>query len=114
MKITDLATLLQLELCAGSLAIEKEVNNVYVCDLLSNVMSHAGEDDIWITIQTHQNIVAVASLLNIPAIIIPEGFKPDLEAVKKAETEGIAIFSCDLSAYTLCGKLFQLLNKTGV
>jgi predicted transcriptional regulator len=68
-------------------------------DLLSYVMANAKEGNIWITIQTHQNIVAVASLTNLAAIIIVGGAQPDQDTLSRASQEDIPILTTDLPAY---------------
>lgn len=88
--------------------LDREVSGVYICDLLSNVMAHGKQGNLWITIQTHQNTVAVATLLNFSGIIIPENLDPDEITIKKAEAEGVAILKSRKDAYHLAGELYQL------
>lgn len=76
-----------------------EVNGVYIGDLLSVVMGKAKEGQIWLTIQTHLNIIAVASLLEMSAIIVVEGMKTEEATIKKANEIGIPIFETNMSAY---------------
>jgi len=64
--------------------LEKTIENVYIGDLLSWVMSHADKKCAWITVQTHMNIVAVAVLLEMSCIILPEDLKPDENTAKIA------------------------------
>ena len=64
--------------------LEAEVTGGYMGDLLSVVMGEADEGQAWITIQSHVNIVAVASLKGVPVIIIAHGFEPDEETMAKA------------------------------
>jgi len=85
----------------------KELKGVYCCDLLSWVMSHAKQGDAWITVQTHMNIVAIASLLEIGCIIIPEGIEIDADTIEKANEENILIISTQLNSYEIFKKLYQ-------
>lgn len=80
----------------------KKIDGVYVGDLLSRVMANAKEGDIWITIQTHINVIAVAVLKDIPLILIPEGITIPNETIQKAEKEEISIIVSPLSAFELC------------
>lgn len=89
--------------------LNKPVSGVYCCDLLSLVMANAKPDNIWITVHTHPNIVAVALLNELACIILPEGINPENSTLEKAKEEGIAILSSDLSAYELCCKLNEIL-----
>jgi hypothetical protein len=80
----------------------------YVSDMLSCVMTGAKNESIWVTLQAHNNIVAVACLLNIAAVIISEGAKPDEETVKKANEEGVILLSTDKNSFSVVGRLWQL------
>ena len=80
----------------------------YSSDLLSCVMAGAAKNDVWVTLQAHSNIVAVAALLDIGAIIITEGTQPDEVTIQKAQDEGVIILSTQLSTYSLIGKLWDL------
>ncbi len=77
------------------------IKGVYCGDLLSWVMSKAESGNVWITIQSHINVIAVASLIGIPAIIIVEGSEVDKEVIQKAQEEGIAIFTTHKPAYEI-------------
>ncbi len=80
----------------------------YTSDLLSCVMSGAVHQSVWVTLQAHINIVAVATLLDLSAIIITEGAKPDENTLAKANEEGINLFSTEETSFAISGKLWQL------
>lgn len=90
--------------------IDKEIANVYSCDLLSWVMAKGKHDTAWITVQTHNNILAVASLLEFACIIIPEGIKVERDVLEKAEEEGVVILSTPLETF----EIFKILYEEGV
>lgn len=92
---------------AGEKHSEKEISGISCCDLLSWVMGHSKSGDAWITVQTHLNIVAVASLMDIACIIIPESIEVDEETIVKANEEGIPIVSTDLKAYDIFQKFYE-------
>ena len=77
-------------------------------DLLSEIMGNAPEGCVWLTIQGHQNIVAVAVLRNMAAIIVTGGLTPDDETLEKANQEGIPILLWSDSAYQLAGRMFSM------
>ncbi|MFN3699377.1 MAG: serine kinase [Dictyoglomus sp.] len=85
-----------------------EIENGIVCDLLSFVMAHAPEKSVWVTIQTHVNTIAVATLTGIKAIIFVSGQKPDEETMKKAKEEKVALLSTRNTAFDIVGRLFSL------
>jgi len=82
MNVKDVAERLSLKVFSSPDSLEKEVTGGYVSDLLSDVMGHAQEGQIWITLQTHKNIMAVASLKDLAAIILVKGFEPDQDTLE--------------------------------
>lgn len=88
-----------------------EIKEVYISDLLSDVMANAKEGSLWITLQTHVNIVAVASMKDIPAVIFINGRKPDGETVEKAGNEGVTLLGTGMHAFELAGTLYNMLNN---
>lgn len=99
---------LRLEVKAGREQLDRVVNGAYASDLLSHVMARAKEGNIWVTIQAHQNIVAVAALLNLSGIIIAGGIEPQEDTLLKAEEEGIPILTTPLTAFEVIGRLYAL------
>jgi len=85
-----------------------EPSGGYASDLLSCVMSGAPHRGIWVTLQAHNNIIAVAALLDLSAVIITEGAEPDPATVEKANDEGITLLSTPLSTYAVVGRLWEM------
>ncbi len=106
MKVKDVAEKLGLETVSGSL--EEVVSSVYVGDLLSNVMAKAQENNLWITIQGHQNVVAVASLIGAAAVVVVEDFAIEDAAITRAKERNINILRTPLTAFELVRKLIEL------
>lgn len=79
-----------------------EISCGYTCDLLSWVMAHGQAGMAWITVQTHMNVIAVASLMEMAAVIIPEGIEMEGPSLEKARDEGITVLSSQKTAYELC------------
>jgi predicted transcriptional regulator len=108
MKLNELIKKLNLELKSTSTALDVEVTHAYASDILSDVMSHAQDGSIWITLQTHRNIVSVAMLKSLAGIILIGGRNPDDESMKKANEENIPILSTGLTTFEIVGKLYEL------
>lgn len=108
MKLHVLSDRLSLTHICGSL--DKEAKGVYVGDLLSWVMSHAVEGDVWITIMSNVNVAAVASLTEAACVILAEGVEPDPETIRAAREKDVTIFSDKRSAYQLCHSLGALFS----
>jgi predicted transcriptional regulator len=110
MKIADILKPLDLKVLAGHNGLSREVSGGYVSDLLSDVMGHAREGQVWITLHTHQNIIAVASLKDISAIIIVRGAVPEADTIEKGNTENIPVLSTDKDTFSITGQFFELLK----
>lgn len=110
MKLKNLVEDLGLEIKCGNAYLDKEVTGGYTGDLLSDVMGKSKEGDVWITRQVHQNIVAVASLKELSAIILINSCQPTVETLERAEVEKIPILISDLSAFELSGRVHNLLS----
>jgi hypothetical protein len=80
----------------------------YSSDLLSCVMAGAKKGYLWTTLQAHLNIVAVAALNEIAAVIITEDAQPDEASITKAVQQGVILLSTPLSTYEINGKLWEL------
>lgn len=111
MKITDIIEALDLKVLSGDKGLSNDITGGYVSDLLSDVMGNAKEGDVWITLQTHQNIIAVASLKDISAIIIVKGSVPDADTTEKSNIENIPVLSTSWDTFNIAGRLFELLKK---
>ena len=78
---------------------EKEVNGIYICDLLSLAMTKVSEGDLWITVQANVNIVAVAVLTEASCILIAENMNVEQDVIDKANAQGVLILKTEKSAY---------------
>jgi predicted transcriptional regulator len=108
MQVKELVEHLGLQVEAGANGLDREIRGGYCGDLLSEIMANAPEGCVWLTIQSHQNIVAVALLREMAAIIITGGHSPDDETLQKANQEEIPILLWPKSAYELAGRLYAL------
>jgi predicted transcriptional regulator len=86
---------------------EGEIFHGYVGDLLSEVMAHVESESVWLTIQSHVNIVAVAVVTGIKAIILCGGYEFDSETLEKAKEEKVGLFSTRMSSFESAGKLYE-------
>lgn len=109
MKVKELIDKLNLTLFCGEGGLNNEVKGGYTSDLLSDVMGNIEEGMIWVTMQTHQNVVAVASLKDAAAVLIVNGYEPDDEMLEKGKEEDIPILGTEMSAFEVGGKIYPLL-----
>ncbi len=89
---------------------EREIHGAYCCDLLSWVMGRAKADDVWITIMSNSNIVAVASLADVATILLAEGVELDENVKSIAEAKGINVLSSEKPIYELATELASFLK----
>ena len=88
----------------------EEITSAYVCDLLSWVMAHGQHGTAWVTVQTHENVLAVASLHGFSCVIIPEGIELSESFIKTADEKSITVVTVPCSSYGAAAAL----NSFGV
>lgn len=109
MTLEQIIKALNLEVLSAPKAIsEITPSSGYISDMLSCVMTGAKNQSLWVTLQSHNNIVAVACLLDVAAIIITEGAKPDEETIQKATEEGVILLSTPHNSFYIVGKLWEM------
>jgi predicted transcriptional regulator len=86
----------------------RNVDGVFVSDMLSDVMANAKSGNLWLTIQTHKSIVPAANLVDVSAVIITGGKEVPQETVDLASKYNIAILSAEFPTFELVGKLYEL------
>jgi len=106
--LADLVEKLGLEVrsARGNLGIE--VTGGYASDLLSDVIANSRKGNVWVTLQVHQNVVAVATMKDLAGIILVRGREPEEDTVQKAETENIPVMISRLPTFELVGRLYNL------
>ena len=110
MKVSDIVKELNLTVFEGEEYFNREISGGYVSDLLSDVMGKSSEGQVWITLQTHKNVMAIASLKDLAAIILVQGYAPDADMAAQAKEEQIPVLGTNLPAFEIAGKLYNLLK----
>ena len=108
MTVQDIVSALSLEVFAGADRLSNAITQGYASDLLSCVLAGASQGSVWITLQAHVNVVAVAALLNLSCVIVTEGRRPDQESKLKANENGIPVLLSRESTFTVVSRLVQL------
>lgn len=108
MEISKIADKLRLTVVAGSKNLAKEVQAGYASDLLSDVMANAKAGALWVTIQTHANIVAVCTLNDLAGVVVAGGKTPAPDTIAKAEEEGVPVLTAAASTFDVVGQLYKL------
>lgn len=108
MRLNRLIYLLELVPLTHNADMNTELEGCYICDLLSHAMKRLKRGNIWITVQTSPNVVAVAALTEVGCVIIPENISVGEDVVKLAEREWVVILSSSMSSYEIAARLLDM------
>jgi len=111
MKVSELAKELDLELFSGKEGLDREITGGYVSDLLSDVMGNSTEGDVWVTLQTHRNVVAIASLKELACVLLVSSLVPEQGTIELSNKEGIPVLGTALSTFEISGLLYQKIKS---
>ncbi len=101
MKLSELIEKGNLTILTSPEYDDTDITGCYIGDLLSWVMAQAKQGNVWITVQTNINVVAVASLNELACVVIPEGIEVEEATLKKASLQDVTILSSKQTAYEL-------------
>ena len=110
MKVQELVDKLNLKVLAGGQGLNRDIDGCYISDLLSDVMGNAYEGNIWITLQIHKNVMAVASLKELSCIILVKNLVPNNDTIEQSNEEGLPVLQTDLPTYEIAGLVYNLLH----
>ena len=88
---------------------DREITGGYAGDLLSWVMGRANSGDVWVTIMSNVNIVAVATLADPACIVLSEGVLADEGVIEKAMSVGVNILSSNEDTFSVSAKISNLI-----
>ena len=108
MNLSDVVQRMNLKVYAGRAELQRTIAGGYASDLLSDVMAHSRKDQLWVTLQVHPNIIAVAVLKDLAAIVLVNGREPAADTIEQAEQKKITILGTPLSTFDFAGKLYGL------
>ncbi len=110
MKVSELIEIFNLRIFTGTIGLDREVTGGYVSDLLSDVMGNAAANEVWITLQTHQNVAAIASLKELAAVIFVKNLEPEADTILRSEAEGIPLLGTEMTTYEIAGRLYEIIK----
>ncbi len=110
MKLDEIAATLDLTLLTPETPALKEtdITSGYASDLLSDVLAHAPEGGLLVTLQVHLNVIAVASHAELTAVVFAGNRRPEPDVVEKAAAEGITLYVSSHGTFDLVGRLYGL------
>ena len=86
---------------------DTEVEGAFISDMLSDVMAGAKAGNVWVTVQTHKNVIAAANLVDVPAIVVVRGKKVPEDTIQMANRVGVTLFTTDEDSFQVAVKLFE-------
>ncbi len=108
MTLQEIVIRLELQTRCGEERLSQKISGGYAGDLLSDVIAHSKAAEVWVTMQIHVNIVAVAVLKELSAIVLVQGREPAEDTLKKAREEHIVILVSQKSAFEVAGQLYEM------
>ena len=111
MKVQELVDKLGLKVLTGKNGLDRDIDGCYISDLLSDVMGNAQEGNIWITLQTHKNVMAVASLKEMSCVILVKDLGANEDTFNQANEEELPILQTSLPTFEIAGLVYNLLNN---
>jgi len=111
MTVADVVDRLGLAVLTNESDLGREVTGGVASDLLSYVLGTGAPGQIWVTVQHHTNVVAVAQVAGLAAVLLADGRMPDEAARTRAASEGVILLQSDERAFDLAGRLYRLLAE---
>ena len=87
---------------------DKEIEGVYISDMVSDIITGAKANGILVTLQTHKSLIAAANLVDVAAVVFVRGKKPADDVVALASKAGIGLFVTDLDTWSFAMKLNEI------
>ena len=106
MKVRELVDKLNLKVLSGADGLDREIEGCYVSDLLSDVMGN-----VWVTLQVHKNVMAIASLKELACVILVKGQTATEETLEQSNEEGIPFLSTTMETFETAGKIYELIKN---
>ena len=110
MTVQQLVEELNLNVLSGQEGLGREIEGCYVSDLLSYVMGNAERNNVWVTLQTHKNVMAIASLKELACVILVKGQTASEDTLEQSNEEGIPFLSTTMQTFETAGKIYDLLK----
>jgi len=112
-KLNEVIERLGLAVCTHPEKGDVDVTGGYAGDLLSDVIANSQAGNVWVTIQVHPNIAAVAVLKDLAAVVLANGRQPQDDTMQKAQQQGVTLATSRLPAFELIGKLHDMMKDEG-
>lgn len=86
---------------------DKDIEGAFISDMVSDVMAGAKAGNVWVTVQTHKNIIAAANLVDISAVVVVRDKKVPEDTIQMADRAKMTVFATDLDSFQMAVKLYE-------
>jgi hypothetical protein len=107
-RLSELVHALNLFVACGEELLGQPVTGGYAGDLMSDVIAHGRAGNVWVTMQVHVTMVAVAVQKKLAAVILSQGRKPSKEALQRAKENKIVLLVSGQSTFETVAQLARL------
>lgn len=108
MQVRDIVKTLNLKVFSGEDKLDCEITGGCISDILSDVMAQSKKGMLWVTNQTHENVLAVTFFKSLAGVVLPNGLFLEEDAARKAKEKNILVLLTDMTAFEIVGKLYEL------
>ncbi len=108
MQLRQIVQEMEFKILSGDENLQLDVTCAYISDILSDVMAKAAKGSLWITNQTHMNVIAICFFKTLAGVVLPDGLEPDEAVLAKALEKNILVLSTPFTAFDVAGKLYAL------
>ena len=106
MLMRDVAKLVEAEVLAGAGRGDLLIDRAYAVDLLSDVLALTDERTTLITGTISPQVLRVAEILNVIAIVFVRGKRPTASMIAHAEELGIPLLTTKKTMFETCGLMY--------
>ncbi len=108
MTLKEIRDILEAEVLCGSDCLNKKINIVIGCDLLSDVLACAPKaGSILITNLINPHVIRTGEMVDLSAICFVHDKKPVESTIELAKEKNIPLIRTKFSMYKSCGKLYK-------
>jgi predicted transcriptional regulator len=106
LKLSEIKEILNADVIVGEEKLDIEVKTAFGADLMSDVLAFAKAGSLLLTGLTNTQVVRIANVLDIAAIILVRGKKPPAETLSMAKNLQIPILTTKYILFETAGRLY--------
>ena len=107
MKIREIAEILNADVLAEGMGLDREVASAFGSDMMSDVLAYVNNQAVLLTGLNNPQAVRTAGMMDMPCIVFVRGKRPDESILAIARDMDITVLATDLKMYPACGMLYE-------